>query len=452
MEFHVDQLNAAFISGWGRDDSKPITLALIVNGSVAAQAVANEYRHDLLQAGYGSGHLGYSFRLRRPRLATGDMVEIKNADTGTILYQSQLDLARPSEIDAAYDLLDEITFEGPFWRPLLFDTGGGNLSLRGELFLPPGSTTKPALYEDGSGSVQATFKPASPEVAGRYWWLDGRVFETQYDATISERRVILRPTKAANVEGSVSLNFGVVPSRTDFANFRFAGEDRARRVAGGDTALVRFAGGGLTAALQILSIARSSPNLTTTAKVLDWGCGAARVLQFLKAERPGWDIHGVDIDAVNIDWCKANIPSMATFQKTPLNPPTGYPDESFDLIYGLSVITHLEEATRNAWIKELARVIKKGGTCVLTYQSAFHLLQHGISPWAVPLCADLAVRGISDSLPDAALGADLSIYYKATYNTFANLCSAVSSWFDVVGYYPRAMLYQDTLVLRRRGS
>jgi SAM-dependent methyltransferase len=424
----------------------------IVNGAVVAQTIANEYRHDLLQAGIGSGHLGYSFKLRRPGLASGDRVEIKNAATGAILYQSSLDLAQTSGIDAAYDLLDEITFEGPFWRPLLFDIGGGNVSLQGELFLPHGTTTEAALYEDGGRPVQATIKPASSDIAGRYWWLDGWVMETQYDATPSEHRVILWPTKAASADVTAPLNFGVVPSRTDLANFRFAGKDRARRVAGGDDSLVRFAGGGLTAALQILTIAKSSPNLTATAKVLDWGCGAARVLQFLKAERPGWDIHGVDIDAVNIDWCKANIPGLATFQKTPLNPPLGYPDESFDLIYGLSVITHLEEATRNAWIRELARVTKKGGTCVLTYHSAFHILQHGISPWAVPLCGDLAVRGISDRLPDPALGADLSVYYKSTYNTFANLHSAVCSWFDVVARYPKAMLYQDTLVLRRRAS
>jgi hypothetical protein len=452
MEFYVDQMNAAFISGWGCDGSTPIALMLIVNGSVVAQTVANEYRHDLLQAGYGSGHLGYSFKLRRSCLATGDMVEIKNAATGAILHKSSLDPAKTSGIDAAYDLLGEITVGGPFWRSLLIDIGGGKVSLRGELFLPRGSPTEPALYEDGGGLVQAIFNPASPEVAGRYWWLDGRVMVAQYDAILSERRVILRPTEATNADASLALNFGVVPSQTDLANFRFAGEDRARRVAGGDDSLVRFAGGGLTAALQILSIARSAPNLTDTAKVLDWGCGAARVLQFLKAERPGWDIHGADIDEVNIDWCRANIPGLATFQRIPLYPPTGYPDESFDLIYGLSVITHLEEATRDVWIKELARVIKKGGTCVLTYQSAFHLLQHGISPWAIPLCADLAVRGISDRLSDAALGADLSVYYKSTYNTFANLHSAVSSWFDVVGHYPRAMLYQDTLVLRRRVS
>jgi SAM-dependent methyltransferase len=276
--------------------------------------------------------------------------------------------------------------------------------------------------------------------------------ETQYDATVNERRVILRATEAANADVTASLNFGVVPNRNDLANFRFAGEEKARRVAGGDDSPVRFAGGGLTAALQILSLAGSASNLTGNARVLDWGCGAARVLQFLKAERPEWDIHGADIDAVNIDWCKENIPSLATFQRIPLYPPTGYPDESFDLIYGLSVITHLEEATRNAWIGELARIIKKGGACVLTYHSAFHLLQHGISPWAVPLCADLAVRGISDCHPDAALGVDLSVYYKSTYNTFANLYSAVSGWFEVVGHYQRTMLYQDTLVLRRRVS
>jgi len=452
MEFHVDQLNAAYISGWARDGSAPIALMLIVNGSVVAQVVANEYRHDLLQAGYVSGHLGYSFKLRRPCLATGDMVEIKNVATGDILYKSSLDPAKTSGINVAYDLLGEITFAGPFWRPLLIDDGGGKVSLRGELFLPPGNTTEPALYEDGSGLVQAIIKPASQEIAGRYWWLDGRVMEARYDAILSECRVRLRPTEESNADASAVLNFGVVPSQTDFANFKFAGAERARRVAGGDDSLVRFAGSGLTATLQILSIAGSSPNLTDTARVLDWGCGAARVLQFLKVERPGWDIHGADIDAVNIDWCKANISDLATFQRIPLYPPTGYPDESFDLIYGLSVITHLKEVTRDAWIKELARVIKKGGTCVLTYHSAFHLLQHGISPWAVPLCAELAVRGISDSHPDPALGADLSVYYKATFNTFANLNSAVSSWFDIVHHYPRALVYQETLVLRRRAS
>ncbi len=43
-----------------------------------------------------------------------------------------------------------------------------------------------------------------------------------------------------------------------------------------------------------------------------------------------------------------------------------WPDRSFDLVYSLSVFTHLTESVGLAWIEELTRVLKPGGHLVIT--------------------------------------------------------------------------------------
>ena len=80
------------------------------------------------------------------------------------------------------------------------------------------------------------------------------------------------------------------------------------------------------------------------ARVLDFGCGAGRVLRHL-IEDVGDDgeLHGVDIDRPSIDWLQANAsPPLhaATCGELPSLP---YPDEHFDLVYAMSVFTHLTE-------------------------------------------------------------------------------------------------------------
>ena len=77
-----------------------------------------------------------------------------------------------------------------------------------------------------------------------------------------------------------------------------------------------------------------------TFAILDWGCGAARVLRYFAID-PKFRIVGVDVDAYNIDWCQQTFGDQADFHLIGPTEPCPLPDRSFDLIYGISIFTHL---------------------------------------------------------------------------------------------------------------
>lgn len=97
--------------------------------------------------------------------------------------------------------------------------------------------------------------------------------------------------------------------------------------------------------------------------VLDWGVGCGRVARHL-APSLGARFHGCDIDADNVSWCAANLPGQ--FSSSKLEPPLPYPDNSFDVIYGVSVFTHLRKPWELRWLEELHRVLKPGGSILVT--------------------------------------------------------------------------------------
>jgi SAM-dependent methyltransferase len=105
--------------------------------------------------------------------------------------------------------------------------------------------------------------------------------------------------------------------------------------------------------------------LSSFSSVLDWGCGAGRLTRYLTLEND-CSITGADIDKVNIDWCKLAIEN-AEFEHIGLRPKTKFADNSFDLIIGISVFTHLREPDQNAWLRELKRIVKPDGIIMVSY-------------------------------------------------------------------------------------
>lgn len=98
--------------------------------------------------------------------------------------------------------------------------------------------------------------------------------------------------------------------------------------------------------------------------LLDFGCGSGRVARRW-AGLPGTEVHGCDYNAEAIAWCQDNLP-FARWAANRLAPPLPYPEQSFQLIYGLSVFTHFAHDLQDLWMAEMHRALAPGGLLIFT--------------------------------------------------------------------------------------
>ncbi len=108
--------------------------------------------------------------------------------------------------------------------------------------------------------------------------------------------------------------------------------------------------------------------LASFGSILDFGCGCGRTLIWLVGRYPANVFHGADVDAASMQWCKQNVPGAEFSQNRPL-PPLHYSDEMFDLVYAVSVFTHLSEEFQQRWLGELRRILKPRGVLLATVYS-----------------------------------------------------------------------------------
>ncbi|MEO6363550.1 MAG: UDP-N-acetylglucosamine 2-epimerase, partial [Caldimonas sp.] len=104
----------------------------------------------------------------------------------------------------------------------------------------------------------------------------------------------------------------------------------------------------------------------TDLRWLDFGSGCGRVARHLlrpgALERfglPALAYTGVDVDRRQIAWAARHLPGR--FEVIPAAPPTGLAGEAFDVVFTISVFTHLDEAAQNGWLAELSRLLRPGG-------------------------------------------------------------------------------------------
>ncbi|HLP43479.1 MAG TPA: class I SAM-dependent methyltransferase [Fibrobacteria bacterium] len=122
--------------------------------------------------------------------------------------------------------------------------------------------------------------------------------------------------------------------------------------------------------------------------IFDVGCGCGR-LAYAFATSPklagrGITYVGMDIDRKSVDWCRRNIASKhpgfsfyhVDMRSVTYNPngkhETGtyrfpHAESSFDLVILTSVFTHLLEDEVRQYFRELARVLKPGGTVYASF-------------------------------------------------------------------------------------
>lgn len=122
--------------------------------------------------------------------------------------------------------------------------------------------------------------------------------------------------------------------------------------------------------------------IKTRRSILDFGCGCGRILAGWEGSLNGATLRGVDINPKMIAFCQDNI----AFAETALcgaYPPLDYAAGSFDLVYAISVWTHMTLPAMVQWAGEMARIIASGGVLIVSYHGTNH----------IPLLAALSHEG-----------------------------------------------------------
>ncbi|MCK4980487.1 MAG: class I SAM-dependent methyltransferase [Candidatus Delongbacteria bacterium] len=123
---------------------------------------------------------------------------------------------------------------------------------------------------------------------------------------------------------------------------------------------------GKESAIDILDLLKKHHSLEDI-NLLEWGCGPVRILrhvpEILSGERS--QVFGSDYNPETIKWCQRSFDDIS-FSKNELLPPLEYGNDFFDIIFCISVFTHLDEETELKWFNEIIRVLKTGGIFLLS--------------------------------------------------------------------------------------
>ena len=166
--------------------------------------------------------------------------------------------------------------------------------------------------------------------------------------------------------------------------------------------------------------------------ILDFGCGSGRVVRGLYADDPSREIYGADYNEELIAWAKKSLPADIHFIKNELDPPLPVEDQKFDLIFLVSVFTHLPLESQHKWLAEFRRVLKKGGILVISLHGMTYLNNFRIeNPEAYET---LMSKGYTSSYEGSGAAAGSNEYYTAHLPEYA-LQNIFQDW-QVLAHLP----------------
>jgi SAM-dependent methyltransferase len=106
--------------------------------------------------------------------------------------------------------------------------------------------------------------------------------------------------------------------------------------------------------------------------IMDFGCSSGRVLRHFYKNmcENQFQLTGVDVSARQIEWLRRNFPPEFRVYTGSILPILPFESNSFDVIYGMSVFTHIKFLW-DMWLLELRRTLKPGGLLILTIHTEY---------------------------------------------------------------------------------
>jgi SAM-dependent methyltransferase len=177
--------------------------------------------------------------------------------------------------------------------------------------------------------------------------------------------------------------------------------------------------------------------------VLDFGCGCGRTLVWFTNRSQSTHLHGTDIDADAISWCRNNL-DLGEFGVNNSLPPLEYPSEAFDFIYAISVFTHLNEDHQYRWLDEFRRITSPKGIVLLTLNG--RRIWKNLRGEDV---LDIQKKGFKYITSNTKRGI-FPEWYQEAYHKRNYVLDRYSEYFNVLDYIPSGMNNeQDVVVLQK---
>jgi SAM-dependent methyltransferase len=199
----------------------------------------------------------------------------------------------------------------------------------------------------------------------------------------------------------------------------------------------------------LTTLEQSGAHVEVMNSVLEFGCGSGRVIRHFRYI-DGLRLTGTDANWKAVEWDRKNLPGIE-FNHNALEPPLAYPGGSFDLIYAISVFTHIPLEWQQSWLDELRRVMRPGGYLICTVLGANYISSQ-LSEQDRAALKRVGKLTLDAKNPRASYSSQVLGSWDV-FQTRDQVREAFSVGFELLCYtsYPRDPRVggQDTLVLRK---
>jgi SAM-dependent methyltransferase len=218
----------------------------------------------------------------------------------------------------------------------------------------------------------------------------------------------------------------------------------------GETPERHLAGGKVDADRVKSVLLQGGFDIDTCTRFLDWGCSNGRVLRHFADWAQRSEAWGVDINARTAMWAATHLrPSFRCLAATSA-PHLPFADGTFGMIYGLSILTHIDDLFP-AWLAELGRVAQPGGYVLLTIhdEATIEILKTGYAKQLGDMLfqneAYEAYEQAKIGMLSLRVGTGCQVFFKRKF-----FCDFLSDHFEIVSATTEVMAKLQTGILARR--